>query len=111
MHIKIIGIATVLLGFTVYTIWALSQVGYVGLLMNPATTVGDIPIGPLQIAIDLVIMAMITIGWMLADAKKHGITAWPFILITCVLGSIGPLFYLLIRTVLARKIRDQPIEN
>ena len=34
---------------------------------------------------------------MVADARQRGINAWPFVLITLVAGSFGPLFYLVLR--------------
>mgnify|MGYP007064211512 CR=1 FL=1 len=39
--------------------------------------------------------------WMVADAKKHGLNPWPFVLLTLTAGSFGPLFYLVWR--LSRK--------
>lgn len=92
-------IALVFVAFGAYTAWALWEVGYIGLLMDTTSTIGSIPVGPLQVAIDLVIMAVIAMGWMIGDAKRKGLTPWPFVAITCVLGSIGPLLYLLYREI------------
>jgi len=39
--------------------------------------------------------------WMVADAKKHGLNPWPFVLVTVTAGSFGPLLYLVWR--LSRK--------
>jgi hypothetical protein len=34
---------------------------------------------------------------MVADARTRGLNAWPFVAITLVAGSFGPLFYLVMR--------------
>jgi hypothetical protein len=46
---------------------------------------------------DLVIVAVLNCGWMVNDARERGLAVWPFILITLVAGSFGPLFYLVMR--------------
>lgn len=43
------------------------------------------------------VMGLITIGWMVGDARRHGLPAWPFVVLTLALGSIGPLTYLTVR--------------
>ena len=37
-------------------------------------------------------------GLMVPDARRHGLPAWPFVLVTLALGSIGALSYLVVRS-------------
>lgn len=79
-----------LLPFTVYSLWVLETVGYIGLLkahMHPAG---------IQVFTDLVLMGLLVMVWMWRDAKASGRTVWPYLLATLTLGSIGALSYLLL---------------
>ena len=78
--------------FSVLTGLALMEVGYFGLLEPLFKSWGG---G--QVLADLVIACLLACIWMAKDAKKRGVSAWPFIAITLVLGSFGPLLYLLAR--------------
>ena len=51
----------------------------------------------LQMLLDLVIACSFAVGWMIRDARKHGITAWPYVVATVFLGSIGLLAYVVRR--------------
>lgn len=46
-----------------------------------------------QIFADLVIALTFTLVWMWRDAETSGRMIWPWIAITLVLGSFGPLLY------------------
>jgi hypothetical protein len=48
-----------------------------------------------------VILAVLASIWMVRDARERGLSAWPFILVTLVAGSFGPLLYLLTREIRA----------
>ena len=48
---------------------------------------------------DLTIMCVLGCTWMVADGRARGINPWPFVLITFVAGSFGPLTYLVLRDV------------
>jgi len=50
-----------------------------------------------QVFADLAILAILACVWMVRDARASGLNAWPFVVITLVAGSFGPLFYLIVR--------------
>jgi hypothetical protein len=84
--------AGVLLAFTVYSLWVVAGHGYTGFLALAWRE----PWG-MQMLLDLVIACSFGIGWMIADAKKHAVTPWPFVVTTIFLGSIGLLGYVVVR--------------
>jgi Terpene cyclase DEP1 len=49
--------------------------------------------GSMQIFSDLVIALILVMIWMWRDAKNSGRNVWPWIAITLVAGSFGPLLY------------------
>ncbi len=57
--------------------------------------VADWPQG--QIFSDLTCMRLVVTSWMVVDARRSGRTVWPYLLATLLLGSFGPLTYLLVR--------------
>jgi hypothetical protein len=71
---------------------ALLDVGYVGILKPHFASWGGA-----QVFVDLVILAVLACRWMTEDARARGTVSWPFVLITVVAGSFGPLLYLLAR--------------
>jgi len=50
-----------------------------------------------QVFADLVIALALVMVWMWRDARAQGRNPWPWILATLVVGSFGPLVYLLSR--------------
>jgi hypothetical protein len=53
-----------------------------------------------QVVIDLYLLATLAGVWMYRDARKRGQSAWavaPYLLITAVFVSVGPLLYLVVR--------------
>ncbi len=88
-------------GYTLFTLLqaeqSLLQFG-LQLLSRPDTA---------QVVIDLYLMALLAGLWMLADARARGrptISVLPYLLLTAVFVSIGPLLYL----VVTRWRRAQP---
>jgi hypothetical protein len=80
----------VLILFGVLTALALWHHGYWGIIAPHFQS-----FGAGQVFADLVIALTLAIFWMAADAKKTGRNPIGWILLTLVLGSIGPLCYLL----------------
>ena len=85
--------ALVLAGFGAFSVWVVAGHGYTGFLSLAAREPWA-----LQMLLDLVIACSFAIGWMRQDAKRRGITAWPFVVMTILLGSIGLLGYAIRRT-------------
>ena len=82
----------VLVVFTVLSALALWHHGYWGILEPHFKSFGG---G--QVLMDLVIALSLVMVWMWQDARQHGRNPWPWILVTLVAGSFGPLLYLLSR--------------
>ena len=92
MSSRLLILIGVFASFSVLTGLALMEVGYFGILEPLFKSWGA---G--QVLADLVIACLLACIWMVKDAKQRGVSAWPFIAITLVLGSFGPLLYLLAR--------------
>jgi len=83
-------LAIVLADFCVLNAYVIYQYGYGGfveLAMANAATVA--------LLVDLTIALSLVAVWMWNDAKARGISALPYLGLTLVFGSIGPLLYLL----------------
>jgi hypothetical protein len=89
LALVVVGLIT--LAFTALTVHALMQHGYVGLFAYQLAT----PAG-WQVLVDLIIVCMLAMAWMIADARRSGRTVWPYLLLTLSGGSFGPLLYLLV---------------
>lgn len=82
-------VVTLLFGaFSLYALW---QIGYVGLWTGQFASVGT-----WQVLLDLVIVCFLAASWMVRDARQAGRVAWPYLLLTAAAGSFGPLLYLLL---------------
>jgi hypothetical protein len=76
--------------FGALTVAALWQHGYWGILAPHFESFGGA-----QVFVDLVIALVLILVWMWRDAKATGRNPWPWIIATLILGSFGPLAYLL----------------
>jgi len=85
-------VAAVLAGFTALNVYVLSEHSIVELfelvLANSATTLAFV---------DLLIALSLVSVWIWQDARAHDTSPWPYLIITALTGSIGPLLYLLRR--------------
>ena len=88
---KRIVLSVVLIAFLALTAAAVWQQGYLGIFTSQFETLGGI-----QVLVDLVIAAGLFLVWMWQDAKAAGRNPWPWLLLTLIVGSIGPLIYLLL---------------
>ncbi len=78
--------------FAGLTAVAVVQHGATGILAYQlANTAG------LQVLADLAIALGLFLVWMWQDAKANGIKQWPWLVLTLLIGSFGPLLYLLYR--------------
>ena len=88
-----------LIPFAALTFYAVMQVGYIGIFDYQRHS----PAG-WQVFADLVIALLLVLLWLVPHAKESGRNPWPWVVLTLLLGSFGPLLYL----VLAGK---QPLEH
>lgn len=90
-------IAIVLAGFLALTVRALLHYSYIGFL-DAATANAVVSV----IFFDLVICLGLIAVWIHGDARRLGISPWPYIALGAGLGVAGPLLYLL------RRPRSEP---
>lgn len=92
MNMKIVMTLALLGAFGAFSLLALSQVGYKGIWLGGLSGWGQA-----QILVDLVVACLLLMVWMVVDARRLGLNPWPFVVITLLAGSFGPLLYLLLR--------------
>lgn len=91
MNARILLLTAVLLAFGTLSAYALAQHGYWGIFeFHFPSSAGW------QVLADLAIACALAMVWMVSDARRTGRTVWPFLLATLILGSFGPLLYLLV---------------
>lgn len=78
--------------FSILTAAAVWQNGFLGIFEYQFKNFGG-----LQVLIDLVIALSFFMVWMWNDAKVQKKNPWPWIILTLIAGSFGPLFYLIFR--------------
>jgi hypothetical protein len=92
MNAKQLGLSFVLADFAALSAYAVYSHGYVGLFeavtANVATTTAFV---------DLVIALSLVMAWMWRDARERGVSPLPYVILTLVAGSVGPLLYLIRR--------------
>lgn len=102
MSVSLLVLLVVLVAFGGVTAMALADVGYLGIIAPHFHSWGA---G--QVLADLVILAVLACMWMVNDARRRGTNPWPFVVVTLVAGSFGPLCYLVLREV-ASGTRSRP---
>jgi hypothetical protein len=89
MNGKQMALGIVLADFVALSGYAVSVHGYVGIFEALLSSVAGV-----QVAADLLISLALVAVWMWNDARKRGISPIPYVVLTALLGSIGPLVYL-----------------
>lgn len=92
MNLKLIGLVFVLADFVALTAYAVYHYGFLAFFDLHAASAIQI-----QIFVDLIIALTFVMAWMWRDARARGISPVPFVVLTLLLGSIGPLLYLIRR--------------
>ncbi len=98
MSLRLLALFVVLALFGALTTLALLDAGYMGIVRPHFQSWGA---G--QVLADLVIACVLACFWMVSDAQKRGLMAWPFVVLTLVAGSFGPLGYLVVRELQGRR--------
>ncbi|MGH0030881.1 MAG: DUF2834 domain-containing protein [Myxococcota bacterium] len=96
MSKKEIALWLVLADFVALTVYAVATQGYfafVPLAWEFATSSA----WGAQILVDFLLALAVALGFLVADARRQGLSWWPFVALTLTLGSIGPLAYLVFR--------------
>ncbi len=94
MKLRLFLLIAVLAAFSVFTAEVVVEHGYLGFIeLAMAGGWGA------QVFLDLCIALLLFVGWMLRDARSHGIVTWPYVIAIFTTGSIGALAYLIHRTV------------
>ena len=83
-------LADVLVAFLALTIWVV--------LVRGAAMIDDLwSLTGLLLSVDLTIALTLAIVWVWHDARARGVSPIPYVLLTLLTGSAGPLLYLLRR--------------
>lgn len=82
----------VFVDFALLTAWALWSGGLEGIVRTHTASPGG-----LQVMFDLFISVGLVCSWMVADARRRGVAAWPWVIATLCTGSLAPLAYLIRR--------------
>jgi hypothetical protein len=85
-------VLVVFVPFLLFSLWVGATDGPLGFLALAARE----PWG-LQLLLDLAISLGFVTTWMVLDARRRRVTVWPFVIATILLGSFGPMAYVLAR--------------
>lgn len=92
MNTKQIVLSILAVDFLCLTGWAVYEVGYFNIFAGILNGPGSILLG-----VDLLLAIGMVAAWMWVDARKHGLSVAPYLVLTATLGSAGPLLYLIRR--------------
>jgi hypothetical protein len=92
MNLRLLVLLLVIVLFGALTAVAVADVGILG-IFRPHFQAW----GPAQVFVDLVILGVLACFWIVGDARARGTNPWPFVILTCLAGSFGPLCYLAVR--------------
>ncbi|MCG8424830.1 MAG: DUF2834 domain-containing protein [Proteobacteria bacterium] len=94
-------VAVVLVDFAILTGYAVVVTGLSGLIDLLAS--GDLWV--YQLTFDFLISLGIAVAWMIGDARKRGVSWRPYLVLTLLLGSIGPLLYIVVHAIGHSKVK------
>ena len=106
MNAKQIGLAVVLADFAALTAYAVYQYGLVGFFEIMSSNAAT-----LTALADLTIALSLVLAWMWNDARERNAVFLPYAIATLMLGSIGPLLYLIVRFGTERAPRRQALQT
>lgn len=78
--------------FGAFSIWVIGKDGYFGFL-----TSARYDRWALQMLIDLTLSLAIANAWLINDARRRGLVAWPYVVATIAVGSLAIAVYLIRR--------------
>lgn len=84
--------------FTAYSTMVAVDHGYTGFISLALREAWG-----MQMLLDLCISLTMVTSLLVVDARRRKRAAWPWVVITALLGSVGPLWYLVLRTPTASK--------
>ncbi|MEY3210224.1 MAG: hypothetical protein RIT28_705 [Pseudomonadota bacterium] len=87
----------VFIPFTIFSVFIVADQGFWALIEAHKAGWG------LQVFLDLVIAATISLTYIVPEAKQRGINPWPYVVGTVLLGSISLLAYLIHRALIERR--------
>lgn len=97
MNVRVIALVAVFVAFGVFTAEAFAQMGVVGFFAAHSANLAT-----MQVFIDLVIGLSLLLGFIWFDAGERGLPRLPYVVATVLLGSFGPLAYLIHRELASR---------
>lgn len=103
MNLKLVLLILVYLAFGALSIETMLAHGYWGIFQYQFGSLAG-----WQVLGDLVISCSLISLWMIVDARRQGRNAWPYVLLTLLAGSFGPLTYLLAGE-LQRRVQQQAL--
>ncbi len=92
MRWKQIVLGLVLFDFAALTAYVIAQHGYLGFFELATANSATVLMG-----VDLLIALGLVALWMWRDARERGTSAIPYLLVTALFGSAGPLLYMIVR--------------
>ena len=86
--------AVVLAPFFAYSVYCAETQGFFGYVPVLSGSAWGV-----QVGLDLLIALSLFVTWLIRDARKQGLPAWPFVALILSFGSVGALAYLISRGV------------
>ncbi|MFK7931106.1 MAG: hypothetical protein AB8H79_23170 [Myxococcota bacterium] len=74
------------------TVMALMDVGYLGIW-----AVGLNGWASAQVLVDLVLSCLVALFYVVPDARRRGVWAWPLVVLTVLLGSLALMMWMVVR--------------